>query len=31
LDKEILAKCNTEEELQQEFNKNIEDVMLKIK
>ena len=31
LDKEILAKCNTEEELQQEFNKNVEDVMLKIK
>lgn len=31
LDKEILAKCNSEEELQQEFNKNIEDVMLKIK
>jgi len=31
LDKEILAKCNTEEELQQEFNKNAEDVMLKIK
>ena len=30
LDKEILAKCNIEEELQQEFNKNVEDVMLKI-
>ena len=30
LDKEILAKCNTEE-LQQEFNKNVEDVLLKIK
>lgn len=31
LDKEILAKCKTKEELQQEFNKNVEDVMLKIK
>lgn len=27
LDKEILAKCNSDEEIQEEFNKNVEDVM----